>query len=162
MATIIDLEIKQNSALSTLAVFIQCTWVRAYLTPAAIKLNCILSYDRTHLPANKPFATFEWITDFVKKIVVKQNQIGVLTGNYVVTEKDVIWLEMVLLNCNRKYSGWVRERDVWHALKGCEPNELDWPYIPYKQPNPNNPDIEKKSSLTAWLMAALGLLSALK
>jgi len=167
MATIIGLDIKQNADLKMQPVFIQCTWIRAFLTPAAIKLNCILSYDRQQLSTanlKEPQDNFKGTNYNVGTI--KRNEIGVLTGSYVIDEKKRVWLEMLLFYCNRRSIGWVRESDVWHALKGCEPNELDWPYIPYKpKADPEDPgagDETKKSSLTAWLIAALGLLSAIK
>jgi hypothetical protein len=153
MSTIIGLELKQNNALMSLPVFIQCTWVRVFLTPTVIKLNAIISYDRGLLFSQK-----------LANSTAKKNQIGKLTGYYVIDEKNVVWLDIMLFYCNRESRGWVRESDIWHKLKGCEPNKNDWPYIPYTpkiEPDPNE-DKPKKTSITAWLMGALGLLSAIR
>ena len=126
-------DIKNNSALKGLAIFIQCTWCRTFSEPEANKGLCIRSYDR--------------------KIAPKTN-IGTLTGNYYTDAKKVVWLEANLLYCNRRPTGWFRERDVWHASKGIAANPLDIPYL-----SAANVTEAKKPVWFAWLTGGLTLLS---
>src|ERR1035437_10280131 len=93
-----------NASLKGLAEYIQCTWCRVFTEPEQNRGLCIRSYDR--------------------KIAPKSN-IGTLTGNYYEDAKHVMWLEANLLFCNRRPTGWFREADIWHALKGIAPNPLD-------------------------------------
>ena len=106
---------KNNTSLTGLAIWIQCTWCRTFTEPVKDKGLCIRSYDRK-------------ITK-VCPAGAKQNQIGTLTGNYFTDASGVIWLEATLLFCNRRPSGWFREADIWHSLKGTAVNPIDAPYI---------------------------------
>lgn len=139
--------IEIHKQLIGLAVWIQCTWVRTFTEPIAEKGLCIRSYDR----------------------LISQNKaIGTLTGNYCVVDGK-IWLESKLVNCNRRPTGWFREADIWHNLKGIEPNKLDFEFIPYRQItdplNPGNPDQPKteiKNGWIGWITAGITLLSFMR
>lgn len=138
--------IEVHKQLIGLAVWIQCTWVRTFTEPIAEKGLCIRSYDR---------------------LISKNKAIGTLTGNYCVVDGK-IWLEAKLVNCDRMTHGWFREADIWHNLKGIEPNKLDWEFIPFKKTNPDNPDnpenpkTDIKNGWIGWLTAGITLLSFLK
>jgi hypothetical protein len=126
---------KNNTSLKGLAVWIQCTWCRVFTEPVINKGLCIRSYDR--------------------KIMPKKN-IGTLTGNYYTDSIGVVWLEANLLNCNRRPTGWFRERDIWHSLKGIVANTADQPYISSTATTET-----KKSVWLGWLTGGITLLSFL-
>ena len=161
-------DIKYNGHIAYFPVFIQCSWVRVFTEPNIHNALCIRSYDRKIL-WDFFYRTFTFYNK--KAIGLVMNQMGSLTGNYFINEKNIVWLEVNLYYCDRSPKGWVRESDIWHKEKGCEPNELDWQYIPYTKTglidpgagdDLGNPIGTKKSTVTAWLTAALGLLSMLK
>lgn len=129
-------DIKNNLSLKGLAIFIQCTWCRVFSEPEMNKGLCIRSYDRTIAP---------------------KTNIGTLTGNYFTDAKNVVWLEANLLYCNRRPTGWFRESDIWHSLKGIAPNPMDVPYISKAITTTE----EKKPVWIAWLTGGLTLLSFL-
>lgn len=106
-------DIKNNTSLKGLAVWIQCTWCRVFTEPELNKGLCIRSYDRTIAPKSK---------------------IGTLTGNYYLAANNIMWLEATILFCDRRPIGWFRERDIWHSLKGIPANPIDAPLAETKKP----------------------------
>jgi len=124
--------ILNNTSLKGLTVWIQCTWVRVFTEPVIDKGICIRSYDR---------------------IIAKNTNIGTLTGNHYTDEKGFIWVEANLLFCDRRPTGWFREKDIWHSLKGTPANPLDLPYITKAE--------TKKAAWLGWLTGGITLLSFL-
>lgn len=123
-----------------LDVHIQCTWSNCFTEPVWDRGLCIRSYDRKELAR-----------------VGKGEIIGSLTGNYSIDEKDVIWVEANLLYCNRRPTGWFRERDIWHAKKDAVKNPEDKP-VP---DTTNNQNTTKSNNWLYWLSGGLAALKIL-
>lgn len=121
--------IQNEPKLTGLAVKIQCTWANAFTEPVWNRGLCILSYDRPMMARNKDITGI----------------IGTLTGNYAVSADGVVWVEATLKHSNRRPSGWFRESDIWHELKGTLVNPED-----LKQ--------KKSVNWLAWITGAVTVL----
>ena len=163
-----------NKDLQFLPIWLQCTWARVFEYPEVNKGFCIRTYNIGILiagsRANFNNGTEGCIFDpAYKKFTgmkndIKTYQLGELTGNYYIDPKNVKWLEARILYCDRRPTGWFRERDIWHSLKGVAPNERDWEYIPYTPADPTNPGAgtTKNTSWLAWLTGGIALLSSMR
>jgi hypothetical protein len=111
---------------------IQCTWANCFTEPVWDRGLCIRSYDNKVLKANRELTGI----------------IAITTGNYHITENDVVWLEAKLKFANRRPIGWFRESDIWHAKKGTI------------QPEQQEPEEEekKKPNWLAWLITGASVL----
>jgi hypothetical protein len=94
------MEIQTSQEITGLPITIQCTWANCFTEPDWDRGLCIRSYDRKELA----------------RLDVGE-VIGKLTGAYCIDEHDTVWLEAQLYYCDRRPTGWFRERDVYHAKK---------------------------------------------
>lgn len=126
-------DIQFSDELLELPVKIQCTYANCFTEPVWKRGLCIRSYDWKVIKPSKD------------KIIAR------LTGNYIIDNKDVIWVEAKLNFTNRRNIGWFRESDIWHAKKGV------------KEPiTPNETVSKKNSSWMTWLTGGITLLSFLR
>jgi len=148
--------------------YVQCTWAGVYLNPITNKGLLMRTYSRDLLA--KLFHQKQYVKNKFRNMTVNMRMIGLLTGNYHIDEKNVVWLEAYPIYCDRaevhnKGVGWFRESDVWHAKKGTVPHRADWEYIPYNPAGntgtgtdePVKPT-ENKNSWLVWLTGGLTLL----
>lgn len=151
--------------------YIQCTWAAVYMQPVNNKGILMRSYSRSLM--SKLFHQNQYVTKKFRSTIVNQRVIGISTGNYIVDERGVKWIEAYPMYCDRaelhnKGIGWFRDSDIWYSNKGTIPNKLDWEFIPYRAAgNPGNGngndtavtvENNNKNSWLAWLTGGIALL----
>lgn len=115
-----------DSGLKDQFVRVRCTWAAAYAEPKVNKGLRVISYNKS-----KGFPRI----------------IGYLTGNYVLDEKAVFWVEALPEQCNRMDKVWFRANDILPDLK------ISIPATPEPEP--------KKNNWLWWLTAGLMVLKNL-
>jgi hypothetical protein len=125
------MDIQHAAELQNLPISIQCSWANAFTTPDWVRANCIRSYD----------------AKLLHRFRAVDRNIGKLTGNFF-QNGSVIWLEASLKFSDRRPSGWFRESDINHALKGLETSD--------------KPQTSNTSGIIRWIVTGISILSLLK
>jgi len=128
------MDIQNAAELQNLPITIQCSWANAFTTPDWVRANCIRSFD----------------SKLLHRYRAVDRTIGKLTGNYFLNG-SVMWLEAALKYTDRMPSGWFRESDISHALKGLTSDD-----------NPTTPTPTSASGFIKWILTGLSILSLLK
>lgn len=125
------MDIQNAAELQNLPITIQCSWANAFTTPDWVRANCIRSFD----------------SKLLHRYRAVDRTIGKLTGNYFLNG-SVMWLEAALKYTDRMPSGWFRESDINHALKGLESSD--------------KPQTSNASGIIRWIVTGISILSFLK
>lgn len=124
-------DIEFDSNIKAVKVTRQCTWANCFTEPVWDRGLCIISYDNAMELRNG----------------CKDAHIATTTGNYYVANDETVWLECDLKYCNRRPTGWFRERDIWHSKKGV-----------VKPDNGVTPPAKKNINWLAWLTGGAAVL----